>query len=133
MGVRRYRDLLAWQLADQLKREVYALVESSPAKHDRRFCDQIKDSAASAPSNLAEGFGCYRHPEFARYARVAKSSLIETHNHIGDGADRTHWSRDEATRLQALADRATGATTRLIRYLETSDAPGTPPRQRRRV
>ena len=124
MVVRRYTDLVAWQLANQLKQGVYALIESTPAKHDRRFCDQLKDSARSAPSNLAEGFGHYRHPDFARYSRIARSSLIETHNHLGDGVDLKYWSPSDAARLQKLADRATGATTRLIRYLESTNAPG---------
>jgi hypothetical protein len=75
VGVRRYQDLDAWRLANELKREVYALIENSPAREDRRFCDQIKAAASSGPANLAEGFGCYRHPEFARYARVARASL----------------------------------------------------------
>jgi len=123
VGVRRYRDLVAFQLADELKREVYALVEGSGAREDRRFCDQIRDAAASAPRNLAEGFGCYRHPEFARYARIAKSSLLETHQHLSDGADRRHWPPGEAARVQVLADRAIGAVIRLIRYLESTDAP----------
>src|SRR5437899_10998369 len=106
MAARRYQDLVAWQLANQLKQEVYALIDRTPAKTDRRFCDQIRDSARSAPSNLAEGFGCYRHPEFARYSRVARSSLIETHNHLGDGVDLKYWSPTEAARLRAPADRA---------------------------
>src|SRR5207248_2029604 len=61
MGVRRYQDLDAWRLANELKREVCALIENSPGREDRRFCDQIKASASSSPANLAEGFGCYRH------------------------------------------------------------------------
>ncbi|MBI3400534.1 MAG: four helix bundle protein [Acidobacteria bacterium] len=130
MVAQRYQDLVAWQLANQLKQEVYALIDRTPAKHDRRFCDQIKDSARSAPSNLAEGFGCYYHPEFARYSRVARSSLVETHNHLGDGVDLKYWSPSDAARLQTLADRATGATTRLIRYLESTDAPGARPRRK---
>jgi len=32
MGVRRYQDLDAWRLANELKREVYALIENSPAR-----------------------------------------------------------------------------------------------------
>jgi four helix bundle protein len=127
--VRRFTDLVAWQVANQLKQEVYALIDRTPAKHDRRFCDQIKDRTFSAEQS-AEGFGCYRHPEFARYARVARSSLVETHNHLGDGVDLKYWSLSDAARLQKLADRATGATTRLIRYLETIDAPGSSPRRR---
>jgi len=123
MGVRRYQDLDVWRLANELKIKIYGLVEASTAKDDRRFSDQIKDSAASAPANLAEGFGYYRHPEFARHTRTAKSSLMETHNHLGDGVDRRHWSASEARPLQDLADRAIGACVRLLAHLETSDAP----------
>ena len=130
MGARRYQDLEVWQLANDLKKKVYALVDRSTARDDRRFCELVRDSAASAPSNLAEGFGCYRHPEFARYTRVAKASLMETHNHLGDGVDRHHWSPREATPLQELADRAVGACVRLLRYLESTDAPST--RKRRK-
>jgi four helix bundle protein len=130
MAARRYQDLDVWLLANELKKKVYALVDRSTARDDRRFCEQIRDSAASAPSNLAEGFACYKHPEFARYARFAKASLTETHNHLGDGVDRHHWSPGEATPLQELADRAVGACVRLLQYLESTDAPGT--RKRRK-
>ena len=123
MGVRRYRDLLAWQLADQLKRGVYALVDNSPAKHDFRFCDQIKGSASSAPSNIAEGFGHYHHREFARYIRIAKASIDETHNHLGDGVDRKHWSGKQIEPFLELADRAAAATIRLLQHLLRSEAP----------
>jgi four helix bundle protein len=122
---RRYDELDAWRLADELKRNVYELVAGSSAQDDRRFCDQIRDSAASATSNLAEGFGYYRHPEFAKHTRTAKSSLIETQDHLGDGVDRGYWSADRARPLMKLADRAIGACVRLLQYLETSDAPGT--------
>lgn len=130
MVARRYQELVAWQLANELKQRVYALVDRSTAREDRKFSEQIKDAAASAPRNLAEGFGSYRHPEFARYTRVAKASLIETHNHLADGVDRHHWSPAEATTLQQIDDRAVGACVRLLRYLESTDAPGTQKRRK---
>jgi four helix bundle protein len=111
VAARRFQDLVAWQLANQLKKEVYELVETSTAREDRRFFDQIRDSAASAPSNLAEGFACYRHPDFARYVRMAKASLTETQNHLRDGVDRRHWGAEESHQLEILADRAIGACT----------------------
>jgi len=120
---KRYQELDTWQLADELKKKVYALVDASRAGDDRKFRDQIIDSAASAPRNIAEGFGCYRHPEFARYVRIAKSSLMETHNHLGDGVDRRYWNPKQASPLQQLADRAIGACVRFIDYLESTDAP----------
>ena len=130
MAIRRYQDLVAWQLANELKQNVYALVTSTTARNDRSFCEQIKDSAASAPRNLAEGFGSYLHPEFARYTRIAKASLIETHNHLSDGVDRQHWTAEQAATLQQLVDRAVGACVRLLHHLEKTDAPGSKARRR---
>ena len=123
MVVRRYQDLVAWQLADELKRKVYELVDNSSARNDFKFRDQIRDSASSAPTNIAEGFGYYRHPEFARHVRIAKSEILETHQHLGDGVDRHHWTREQASPIQELADRAAGASTGLLKHLMTTDAP----------
>jgi hypothetical protein len=80
--VQRYQDLVCWQLADELKREVYKLLNESPsAGRDFDFARQLKRAASSGPANLSEGFGYYRHKESAKFVRVAKGSLIETDNH----------------------------------------------------
>jgi len=104
----RYDELEAWQLANELKQKVYALVEGSSARSDVRFREQIRDSAASATSNLAEGFGYFRHPEFAKHTRIANASLHETHAHLADGVDRRHWSPADTAPLQGLAARDQG-------------------------
>jgi four helix bundle protein len=122
--VRRYQDLDCWRLANDLKREVYALLaESPPAARDLDFVSQIRDAASSGPANISEAFACYRHKESARYARIAKCSLTETHNHLGDGVDRGHWTAGRIAAGLKLADRAIGATTRWIAYLSSSDDP----------
>jgi four helix bundle protein len=92
MGVKRFQDLVCWQLSTELKRGIYALIDRTGAKRDFKFRDQIMESSASAPSNIAEGFGSYGHRESARYARIAKSSLTESQNHLLDGIDRRHWT-----------------------------------------
>jgi four helix bundle protein len=114
MGVSRYKDL---------KLQVYALVNNSVARHDFKFRDQIFDSARSGPRNIAEGFARYHHPEFAHFLGVAKASIIETHNHIGDGYDLGYWTANERDRVEALADRAANATTGLITHLRHTRAP----------
>jgi 23S rRNA-intervening sequence protein len=53
-AVRRYADLEAWQLADELKREVYTLTATGPASRDFEFRNQIVASAASSTKNIAE-------------------------------------------------------------------------------
>jgi hypothetical protein len=61
MSVNRYKDLECWQLANELKLQVYAIVNSSPARHDLKFRDQIFDSARSGLRNIAERFARYHH------------------------------------------------------------------------
>ena len=57
MGVDRFEDLIAWQLADQLKTEIFAFTSLPPASRDFKYCDQIRDSIRSVTRNTAEGFG----------------------------------------------------------------------------
>ena len=87
MPVKRFEDFVCWQLSHELKCEVYAFTDALPAGRDRNFCDDIRASSRSAPSNIAEGFGRETHREFAQFLAVARGSLIETDNHLQDGLD----------------------------------------------
>ncbi|HZR25484.1 MAG TPA: four helix bundle protein [Vicinamibacterales bacterium] len=123
MIVRTFEDLDAWRLSDDLKNGVYAILATTPAKRDGKFCDQIKASASSAPANIAEGFGYYDHPQFAKHVRIAIGSLDETKNHLGDGIDRQFWTLAQIEPLLTLHRRARGACTGLLRHLTSSRAP----------
>jgi hypothetical protein len=59
-GAKSYQVLVAWQLAYELERQVFALTATGPVVKDFRFCDQIRDASASAPRNIAEGFARFR-------------------------------------------------------------------------
>ena len=128
MGVRRFEDLIAWQLASVLVDEVFAFTARSPCVHDRKFCDQIRDSSRSATRNISEAFGRYYPKEMIRYVRIAVGSLHETQNHLHDGNKRDYLSDSEHERLLRLARRSTKATTRWIAYLQHARAPEPRPR-----
>lgn len=128
-GVRSHEDLVVWQLAHELKLEVYRLLESGPAVRDFGFCDQLRGAASSATRNVAEGFGRYLPGEFARYLRVANGELKETSEILRDGQNRGYFVETDVVRLQRLARRASKAATQLIAYLRTAD----PPNEVRRV
>jgi four helix bundle protein len=118
-GFSRYEDIVAWQLADELKREVFALTATGLPARDFKFRDQIRDSSASATRNIAEGFGRFRPAEFARFLEFARGSLTETHNSLRDGRDRGYFTAADCDRLSRLAGRAAKATSGLIRYLRS--------------
>jgi four helix bundle protein len=124
VGARSYAELDCWQLANELKVRVYGLVRTGAAERDVAFREQIRNAAASAPRNIAEGFGRYQPNEFRHYLRIANGSLMETANHLQDGIDRGYFSAGDIEPLLTLARRASAATTRLARYLATARPPG---------
>ncbi|MEM0982552.1 MAG: four helix bundle protein [Planctomycetota bacterium] len=75
--IRSFRDLRAWQLAFQLGLDVYRETESFP--QDERFglTAQIRRSAISVASNIAEGYGRGSTSDYVRFLRIARGSLHE--------------------------------------------------------
>ena len=115
MGVRDFTDLVCWQLSYELKCEVFAFTATLPASKDFDYCNQIKASSASAPANIAEGFGRFRPRDSARFFEIARASLMETRNHLIDGRDRGYLDDNLYFRLSNLARAALKATTNLMR------------------
>lgn len=114
MPVRDFRDLLCWQLANELSCEVFAFTETGPASRDFKFRDQIRDSAASAPRNIAEGFGRYKPRPFAQYLEYARASLMETQSSLIEARQRHYLSEALGSRLSSLAAAALRVTTKLM-------------------
>lgn len=123
VAVRSFKDLIAWQLAHELKCELYAVTATGPAARDFKYRDQVRDSSASAAANIAEGFGRFRPRDFANFLSYAKASLVETQNHLTDGHDRGYLSDPLYWRLTNLARAAERATTNLI-LSKRRQAPG---------
>ena len=116
-GARHFRELVCWQLAWELKVALYRLVDTPQVQRDFRFCSQVRDAAASAPRNIAEGFGRRTHADFARFLDVARASLGECQNHLQDAVDRGYLSAGDFKAVNALAERACGAVAGLQRHL----------------
>ena len=120
MVARRYEDLEAWQLAEQTKREVYALLSRGTAARDLKFGQQLREAAASVPRNLAEGFGRFRPTAFAPFVEIAIASAMETQYGLKDGVDRGHFTNDAIAPSLALAERTIQVATKLLLYLKRS-------------
>jgi four helix bundle protein len=116
---RRFEDLIAWQLSEQLKEQILRLIQRPRVARDVDFCDDVRRSARSAPANISEGFGCYDPKPNARYVSIAKASLNETKNDILDGFKCHHFDVGERDDLLKLQERAYRATTRYLRYLKS--------------
>jgi four helix bundle protein len=124
-GAKKHEELICWQVAAQLRDRILRLTEDGIASRAKNFCDDIRRSARSAPSNLAEGFGAVYPREFARFGRIARRSLVETRNHLEDAREQKYFEEQIIKELIHLTFRAQKATTKLIKYLESCK--GKPP------
>ena len=125
-GWKDFREIAAWQHSHKAKVRIYALIERSPIKRDLKLMTQLRDSARSAPSNIAEGFGRFGNKEFARFARISKGSLHESLNHLIDARDQRMITEDELLIEEHHIKKAIDAVTGLIRHLETTKGPREP-------
>jgi four helix bundle protein len=82
----------------------------------------LEESVAGPPAHLAEGFGRFNPPEFARYTVIARSSLMESQNHLRDAVDKHYMSEAQRVELDALAETALKEVTGLMEYLQSPEA-----------
>jgi four helix bundle protein len=122
MGARHFRELIVWQLADELRREVYLLIDSSNAARDFEFRNQLRRAVAGIAANLADGFRRGSAVDFARLVAYSACSLDETENWLIDGIARGHWDDQGLVDARRLIRRLTPAIRRLQRYLLSSTA-----------
>lgn len=115
MDQSRHRGLVAWQLANQYKRAVYALVEQSPASLDLHFAAHLKRTVASIELNIVEGAYRTGAKDFARFLSISRGSLAEAEAQLDDGIDRRHFAASELADIRALGRRAGAAIDGLRR------------------
>ena len=108
--------------AASTKQAVYAVCDEGPLSRDWDRQRQLEDSVAGPPGHLAEGFGRFNPAEFARYTVIARSSLMESQNHLRDAVDRKHISEAKRQELDALAETALKEVTGLMEYLQSPEA-----------
>ena len=76
--MQRFTDLLVWQRSHKLVLEIYRLSANFPADERFGLVSQLRRSAASVPTNIAEGSKRLSRAEYARFLNVAEASLAET-------------------------------------------------------
>jgi four helix bundle protein len=72
-----FRDLQVWQKAMELTVAVYRLSKAFPREESFGLTGQLRRSAISIPSNIAEGHGRMNPREFRRFLLIARGSNCE--------------------------------------------------------
>ena len=82
MSVRNYRDLVVWQKSVDFVEKIYRLSGNFPQNEQYGLTNQLRRSAVSIPSNIAEGQARQHSNEFCQFLHIALGSLAEAHTQI---------------------------------------------------
>jgi four helix bundle protein len=76
--MRNFHELKIWEKSHALTLEIYEITRGFPKEELYGLTSQIRRSAASIPTNIAEGCGRNSEPEFIHFLQIAMGSTNET-------------------------------------------------------
>ncbi|WP_309385277.1 four helix bundle protein [Cerasicoccus frondis] len=121
--IERFEEIQAWREARELTKEIYILCKQEPLSSDFGLRDQIRRSAVSIGSNIAEGFGRGSRPEFVRFLRIAQGSAYEFRSQLYTLLDANYLDAGTFQRLHDQAVSTANLIGGFLRYLEKSKTP----------
>lgn len=77
MKIQSYKELIVWQRGIELVVEVYELTKKFPRSEEYGLASQMKRSAVTIPSNIAEGYYRRNLKEYIQYLYISLGSAAE--------------------------------------------------------
>jgi len=99
-----FEDLIAWQKARELTREIYSVTTNGIFEKDFGLRSQIQRACVSIMSNIAEGFDRAGRAEFHQYLVIAKGSCAEVRSQLYVARDVGYLSNDQFDTLKKLTE-----------------------------
>lgn len=101
MGKQEFKDLILWQKAKDLAVRIYKISMTGVLGQDFGLRDQIRRSAISTASNLAEGDERGTDKESIRFFYIAKGSLAELRTQIQIAYEIGYFERELYETIEA--------------------------------
>lgn len=118
--IRGFKDLEVWQVAMHLVRDCYQLSDRFPASEKFGLTNQLRRSAVSVPSNIAEGQGRGSPRSFLQFIWIANGSLAELETQVLLAVDLEFVRIDEAEKCLVQIGQVGRMLTGLRRSIEKS-------------
>ncbi|MEK6783424.1 MAG: four helix bundle protein [Bacteroidota bacterium] len=117
--VDKFEDLICWQKARLLVKEIYQAINKGDFSKDYDVKSQIRRASLSSMSNIAEGFGRFSKKEFVRFLEISTSSASEVKSILYVALDLGYLPKDQVQSLQSLTEEVKALGLGLIKYLNT--------------
>ena len=115
--MRDFREIKVWQKAHKFALEIYRSTQGFPAEERFGLTSQLRKSATSVPTNIAEGCGRSSEKDFARFLSIAAGSISEAEYQVLLAQDLGYISTDVHHQLDVQANEIKRMLNSFIRTL----------------
>jgi len=115
--IQTYRDLEIWKTGIDVVRDIYLLTEKFPKHEIYGIVSQMRRSAISIPSNVAEGFKRYHNKEYKQFLYVTLGSCAELETQITIAKELRYITSDSETMLLDKLDHIGRMISNLLKKL----------------
>jgi len=122
--IEQFEDIEAWKKGRELRKAVYSCSRNGAFGKDFALRDQIRRSAVSITSNIAEGFERGGNREFVQFLAHSKGSCGELRDQLYAALDEQYISADQFESLCKQAVEISRMISGLMRYLKQSEMRG---------
>lgn len=115
MKIERFEDILAWQKAKELTKNIYTILGQNK---DYGFKNQIQRAAISIMNNIAEGFERKSDQEFKQLLYISKGSCGEVRSMLILGQELSYINSVDYTHLLDVTEQIAKLLSNLIKTLK---------------
>jgi len=109
--------LRIWQVGIEVVKDIYILTKKFPKEELYGLNSQMRRSAVSIPSNIAEGFRRYHNKEYKQFLYIALGSCAELETQIIIANELDYINETEKTELIEKIKYICRMTVKLINKL----------------
>jgi four helix bundle protein len=122
--IERFEDLEIWQLAREICKDVWAIIQNTTLQKDYKLREQINGASGSIMDNISEGFERDGNREFINFLSIAKASCGETRSQLYRCLDRNHIDEETFKKISEKAILNSRKIKSFMIYLKNSDRKG---------
>jgi four helix bundle protein len=115
--IRNFKDLIIWQRGIELVKLVYTITNSFPSDEKYGIVSQMRRSAVSVPSNIAEGFMRRHNKEYRQFLYIALGSLAELETQVILSSELNFIKTEQNNDILSVITELNKMTTGLIKCL----------------
>jgi len=115
--IQGYRDLDVWKRSIELVKKVYLMTKEFPKDEIYGLVNQMRRSAVSIPSNIAEGKTRQYKNEYIQFLYIALGSCAELETQVAISKELSYLKREIETELLEEIDHICRMTRNLIKSL----------------